>query len=286
MSNTEQIEFWNGEAGQRWADSDAMMERILAPVTEALLAHARLSGQTRALDVGCGGGSQSVRLAQELGGDASVLGVDVSAPMLKIAQQKAQSHEQGRARLEFMEADASACDFEPDSFDLLFSRFGVMFFDDPQAAFSNLGKALRPQARLAFCCWQKPQENKWAWQPLQAALKYLPPPEKQDPHAPGPFAFADPARLQSILGGSGFCDVEIVSHAVQMQFGQSTNLEGALADLVNIGPVARMLEGQTDDVKARVQADLEQEMAIYFEDGTLKIPGAVWFVTARRDQAF
>ena len=177
MSNAEQIEYWNGEAGKRWAQDDDTMARLLGPITEALLEHAAVEGSQHALDVGCGGGSQSLLLAQRLGTGARVLGVDISAPMLEVAAAKAETPAGGRAALQFTRADASEHDFGPDRFDLVFSRFGVMFFADPEGAFGNLRRAMLPGAKLAFCCWQPLKENAWTWIPLQAALQHLPPPE-------------------------------------------------------------------------------------------------------------
>jgi ubiquinone/menaquinone biosynthesis C-methylase UbiE len=142
MGNSEQIEYWNGEAGKRWAQDDDTMARLLGPISQALLDHAQLDGCKSALDVGCGGGSQSLMLAQRLGETARVLGVDISEPMLEVARRKAETPADGRASLEFLRADASSHAFPPGSFDLLFSRFGVMFFDDPVAAFANMRGAL------------------------------------------------------------------------------------------------------------------------------------------------
>ena len=152
MDNAEQIEYWNGDAGKRWAKDDEIMARLLRPVTEALLDHANLEECRSALDVGCGGGSQSLQLARRLGEGSRVMGVDISAPMLAVAQDKATSPAQGRAALQFLLADAATHEFPRANFDLLFSRFGVMFFADPEAAFTNMRTALKSQGRLAFSC--------------------------------------------------------------------------------------------------------------------------------------
>ena len=184
MSNEEQIEYWNGEAGRRWAEQDAMMSRLLQPVCEALLDHAGVAGSRSALDIGCGGGSQSLMLAQRLGAGARVLGVDISAPMLAIAEEKAALTGENAATLQFLQADAANHTFEPGSFDLLFSRFGVMFFDDPTAAFSNLRGAVQDDGRLVFACWQSLAENDWTRIPIMAALQHLPKPEAPDPDLP------------------------------------------------------------------------------------------------------
>ena len=134
MTNQEQIQYWNGDAGKRWAQEDDTMAQLLRPITEALIAYAKFDGSRSALDIGCGGGSQSVMLADELGEGARVTGVDISQPMLAVAKDKAAAPAHGRASMDFVQADAATHNFAAGEFDLIFSRFGVMFFDDPVSA--------------------------------------------------------------------------------------------------------------------------------------------------------
>lgn len=280
MSNAEQFEYWNGEAGKRWAQEDETMARLLRPVSAALLDHAGVEGCRNALDIGCGGGSQTMMLAEQLGPGASVLGVDISEPMLEVARSKTAGAGDNRADVTFMQADAASHSFETDDFDLAFSRFGVMFFDEPAAAFSNIRKALRPQAHLAFCCWQALKDNDWTRIPLQAALQHLPPPEKPDPHAPGPFAFADPQRVEEILHSAGFRDIAVESFARDIRFGEAPTLPESVRKLAMIGPVSRLIAGQEPAVLERVFASMEEVLAPYYSEGALNLPGAIWFVTA------
>src|SRR5690606_29155530 len=139
-----------------------------------------------------------------------VLGADISAPMLEVARERAA--QATGAQVSFLQADAQTHAFPKGGFDLAFSRFGVMFFDDPAAAFRNIGAALRPGGRLAFVCWRPMLENAWMATPLFAALPLLPPLPPPDPTAPGPFAFADPDRVQAILGEAGFEAIDIQAH--------------------------------------------------------------------------
>ena len=280
MSNAEQIEYWNGDAGKRWAAQDNTMERLLQPITEALLAHANVEGCISALDIGCGGGSQSMMLAARLGPDAKVLGVDISEPMLQVARQKPPGAGPNLARVDFMQADAATQVFAADSFDLLFSRFGVMFFDDPVAAFSNVRSAIKPGGRLAFCCWQALKNNDWTWIPLQAALQHLPPPEAPAPNAPGPFAFADPERVSSILGDSGFGDIAVTPHCMTMRFSEAPTLQESVRELAKIGPIGRLLTDQDEAVLEKVFAAMEEVLQPYYRDGALNLPAAIWMVTA------
>ncbi|RLA46439.1 MAG: class I SAM-dependent methyltransferase [Gammaproteobacteria bacterium] len=283
MSNSEQIEYWNGEAGERWAREDETMARLLHPVSTALLDHAAIEGCLNALDIGCGGGSQSMMLAARLGPNARVLGLDISEPMLEVAHGKIAGIGEHMADTTFLHADAATHTFETNDFDLIFSRFGVMFFDDPAAAFSNIRKALRSQARLAFSCWQSLQDNDWARIPLRVALQHLPPPEAQDPHAPGPFALADPQRVEAILQASGFRDIAVESFARDIRFGEASTLSKSVRKLVLIGPVGRLIAGQEPDVLERIFTSMEEVLAPYYREGALHLPVAIWFVTATTD---
>ena len=278
--NAEQIEYWNGEAGERWAQQDELMATLLAPIAEALLDHADLEGCRRAIDVGCGGGSQSLLLARRLGAGASVTGVDISGPLLNVARQRAASAPPDCADLEFLQADASSHMFHPDSFDLLFSRFGVMFFEDPITAFRNLHGALTESGRLAFVCWQSLQDNPWTWLSVQAALRFVPPPEPTDPEAPGPFSFANPARLESVLSAAGFRDIAIEHHPVTMRWAAADSLEANVVGMMQVGPVSRLLQDQGKEVRQQVQDAVVEVMAEFYDGTALNLPGATWMVTA------
>lgn len=279
-ANAEMIEYWNGEAGKRWAQLDDMMARLLAPIAEALIEHGDLADYRSAVDIGCGGGSQSMLLAERLGPEASVTGVDISEPLLEVARQRAASAS-GVARMDFLHADASQHEFAADSFDLLFSRFGVMFFDDPEAAFSNLHRAMVPGGKLLFSCWQSIQDNPWVWLTVQAALEHLPPPPPPQPGEPGPFAFADPARVEEILTGAGFSDVSVDHHPVNMRWSEGSSLEENVERLLQIGPVSRLLMDQPGEVREKVRASVIEVLTPHYDDGVLNLSGATWFVTAR-----
>ena len=282
MSNADQLAYWNGEAGHKWADNDAMMAHMLAPIARDLIQHANIGGARRVLDVGCGGGSETLLLAEHLGPQASVLGVDISSPLLAVARERARAAGARGKQVEFLEADASSHAFPPASFDLLFSRFGVMFFDDPTAAFANLYLALQPGAKLAFSCWQPLQENLWAMIPLKAAFQHLPAPEPPPPHAPGPFAFADADYTRSVLAGAGFSDIAITAHAITMAWGREDDLATTARDMLNMGPVSRLLQDCDPALREAVYTSAIEAMAPWFSDGKIRMPGAVWLVTASK----
>ena len=194
--NADQIAYWNGPGGQRWATRQAAQDVVLRPVLDLLIDRAAPKAGERVVDVGCGSGAATFALAAKVAPDGRVLGVDVSEPMLTQARQ---SSPQGLP-VEFALADATVYPFAPESFDLLASRFGVMFFADPALSFANLRKAMRNSGRLAFACWQEPRENPFFMAPLQAVYKHVPKLPPLGPEDPGPFAFASEARVKRILG--------------------------------------------------------------------------------------
>ncbi len=206
-ANAAQIDYWNATAGQTWARHQAQLDRQIEPLgLEALRALAARPGE-RVLDVGCGCGQTTLELAERVGAAGAVTGVDISSPMLAIAQ--ARSVPDGAANPRYLECDAQTADLGQGQYDAVFSRFGVMFFSDPVAAFANLRKALTSAGRLAFVCWRPFSENLWIRAPMEAAQPFLPPSPPMDPTAPGPFAFADPDRVRSILSEAGFSDVTL-----------------------------------------------------------------------------
>src|ERR1700760_3107005 len=198
--NADQIAYWNGPGGQRWSDRQAAQDIMLAPVLQVLIERVRAKAGDRIVDVGCGCGQTSVALAEQVAPSGFVLGVDISAPMLARAREAAPRG----LPLDFALADATVHPFEPASFDLVVSRFGVMFFAEPAVSFANLRRALRREGRVTFACWREPRENPWMMAPLQAVYQHVPKLPQQGPEDPGPFAFASEARVHRILNEAGF----------------------------------------------------------------------------------
>ena len=203
--NADQVAYWNGPAGQRWAQRQAAQDVVLKPVADLVIDRAKLKPGERVIDVGCGSGATAIAFAREVAPSGHVLGVDISGPMLERARQSAPKD----LPVDFVLADATVYPFEPASFDVLASRFGVMFFADPALSFANMRKALRPSGRLAFACWREPRENPFFMAPLQAAYKHVPKLPQQGPEDPGPFAFASEARVRRILDAAGFTGIEM-----------------------------------------------------------------------------
>ncbi len=272
--NAQQIEYWNGPSGQRWAGLQESTDRNLSMITAALMPFAAAKPGERVLDIGCGCATTSLMLADAVGEKGRVMGVDISAPMLEIAKRRAA----GRANVSFVEADASSYAFKPE-FDLVFSRFGVMFFADPVKAFANIRNALDVGGRVAFVCWRAMPENAWAAAPFAAARDLLPPQEAPDPHAPGPFAFADAERLMKIFAKAGFREFSGDKLDTVMNMGAS--IDEAVAASLSIGPLARAAaeldEATRNKIRARVKSALEK----YATPAGITPPAACWLVRAR-----
>ncbi|HXC54970.1 MAG TPA: class I SAM-dependent methyltransferase [Rhizomicrobium sp.] len=275
-ANADQIKFWNGPTGLKWTQFQADMDRNLAAATAGILPFAKAAPGERVLDIGCGAGETSLKLAEAVGPNGRVTGVDVSAPLLGLARARA-----GAAKnVAFVEADAAFYPFAPDH-DLVFSRFGVMFFDAPAAAFANIRTALKPGGRLAFVCWRPAPDNQWVALPAGAARGLLPPQPPPDPLAPGPFAFADPGRVAAILTAAGFRDVRIEKLDGHMDLGRDA--DHAAFQMTNLGPLSRALgDASVDDaarerVRVAVKAALED---IRTPDG-IRPAIACWLVGAR-----
>src|SRR5450432_2854389 len=205
-----------------WAEVREALELQLAPLGRHALAALAPQPGENVLDIGCGGGETALDLARAVAPDGTVVGVDLSASVLAFARRGAK----GCERVRFVQADAQLFPFEPASFDAAFSRFGVMFFADPAAAFINIRRSLRPNGRLAFVCWRSLEENQLDILPLRAASAHLPSQPAHDPDAPGPFAFAYAVRVNNILESAGFVEIEITAHDEQVGSG---NLDAMLA---------------------------------------------------------
>lgn len=275
-ANADQIAYWNNTAGETWAALQDRLDRQIEPLgLRAMDAGAPQAGE-RVLDIGCGCGQTSLELAQRVGPSGQVLGVDISEPMLEVARRR--GGEAGTS-VSFLAADAQTKAFPPGGFDFAFSRFGVMFFDDPAAAFANVAAALRPGGRLAFVCWRPMLENPWMSVPMFAALPLLPPmPPPADPTAPGPFAFADPERLRSILAGAGFADIDIAPHDQPIG---GNDLDQTVAISLRVGPLGAVLR-ENPELKDGVVGAIREALAPHVTPQGVLLPSATWIVTAKR----
>lgn len=276
MNNEAQIEYWNGPAGQKWVDQSARLDAMLAPYAEKVLQAANISGDERALDIGCGAGSLTIAASAQGKPEIGAVGIDVSAPLLELAKARAAA---AGSSATFERSDAS--EFAADApFDLMISRFGVMFFQDPVAAFAHIRAQIPPGGRMAFMCWRALTENDWAFAPLQAALPLLnEAPEPGDPDAPGPFAFADKDRVSRILDHSGWQSVSIEPFSPPIQL-PGDDLESSTKFMLQLGPLSRLIASQglaPEPIEAALNERLKGSMT---EAGRIEMKSACWLVTA------
>jgi len=277
--NATQIEFWNGETGHNWVTHDALMEAMLQPLGETVIDILAPQPGEHVLDIGCGCGHTSLSLAQRVGTEGSVTGIDISAPMLAVA-----SHLAGeRTSIQFVEADAQTHTFEPEHYDVVFSRFGVMFFEDPVAAFANIRCALSTSGRLAFCCWQPRAVNPFMTVPAMAALELLPAPPEMPPRTPGPFAFEEADYVTNVLTSAGFGNVAVTPLRQPLTFGRGLSLTDIVERLVQIGPIAQMVREAPEDLQQPVRDKVVDAVKpFYNEDKGMTLDGQFWQVAARR----
>jgi SAM-dependent methyltransferase len=274
--NAAQAEYWNGSSGRRWTERQEMQDAMLRPISDRLLATALPQTGERVIDVGCGCGATTIEVARRVAPEGDVLGLDISAPMLERARQRAPAD----LPLSFALADATIHDFAPGAADLVVSRFGVMFFADPVLAFANLRKGLRRGGRIAFACWRAAKLNLWAVTPLREALKHAPPLPEAGPEEPGPFSFADEERVSRILGEAGFDDILLAPHALDVDIAMGRGLDEAVVSAMSIGPTSRMLADQSEEVRAAVAADIRAAFAPLARGDRVPLGAAVWIVTA------
>jgi SAM-dependent methyltransferase len=191
--------------------------------------------------------------------------------------------EAGVANVRFANTDAQAESFSMGAFDLVYSRFGVMFFADPVAAFTNLGSALRRSGRLAFVCWQRLADNEWLRIPLEAAARHLALPPPPAPDAPGPFSFADPGRVRRILAEAGFEGVELEEVREPLTIGGAVTIDQAVQFLLEgVGPASAALREADPDLRSKVAADVRAALEPFRTAGRVRAGSAAWIVTARR----
>lgn len=273
-----QREYWNGKVGDEWAAQADRTDRMLAPLNAAGFAVLRLQPGEHALDIGCGAGATTMEMAALVGAGGRVVGVDLSRPLLDLGRKRAA--DQGLA-VTFAEADAGVEAIPGAPFDAAFSRFGVMFFSDPVAAFAHMRAAMRPGGRLVFVCWRPMKTNYWATIPIDAITPLLKAPlTPPDPEAPGPYALADDAKVRRILQQSGWRDVAIEPWDGDLVIGGSGGAQETADFMTRIGPCARAIADQDID-RAEAMQRIVDKLAPHQTPDGVALPAACWIVSAR-----
>jgi ubiquinone/menaquinone biosynthesis C-methylase UbiE len=275
--NADQIAYWNGPGGQNWISRQATQDILLRPISEILHGVAAAAKGERIIDIGCGCGGTTFELARRVGSEGSVLGLDISAPMLDYARE----HVPRDLKVEFVQADATVYPFQPASADMLFSRFGVMFFADPTTSFTNMRKVVKPGGRVVFACWREPRANGWMMIPLQAVYQHVPKMPQLGPEDPGPFSFGSEERVRRILSGAGLTNIELKQHDLALDIALGRGLDGAANAAIAFGPASRALDGHPDSVRAAAVQSVREALAKYEKGGKIALPASIWIVSAR-----
>ena len=277
-TNADMVEFWNGDAGQKWVRFQEMMDVSLLPMGRRIMEAAKPKAGEQVIDVGCGCGGTTFELARHVAPGGTVVGVDISAPML--ARAKARGGPE--TAITFEHGDAQVHDFSKAAYDLVFSRFGVMFFSDPVAAFRNLRSALKPGGRIAFVCWPPARENAWVKIPTGIVKAHVELPAPPAPDQPGEFAFADRARVEHILSAAGFSDIEIERNDMPITIAPDGGLDEAVEFFLEMGPTGRAIaEAQGSiDLRSRIAEDLRVGLRPFVTEAGVVMDASVWLVTA------
>lgn len=281
QANAEQAELWNtSPSAAKWLSFEDELDVLLGPVLNLVLDRAGLVPGQNVLDIGCGTGASSVAAAQRVGPEGHVLAADFSHQFLERAERRAQNN--GLRNIDFQHADAQTYPFDEGERDVLISRFGVMFFDDPVAAFANMSRALKPGGRMTFAAWGPLEDNLWFKLPHIAATKRLGNPPTFDRNAPGPLAFHDRDRVSGILSNAGL--TEIQADVVPLSLHVRGTLQDCAALCTRIGPAARIIElfDGTDEDVAIIKEAVAQDFQPFARDDGVHIPAVINLFQARR----
>ncbi len=282
--NASQAAHWNGEESSHWVTHADRYDAMLGPLGALLLAGADLQAGQRVLDVGCGNGAVTLDAGRAVGSTGRVLGADLSNPMSALATRRAEAA--GLPQVTFTVADAQTQPFAAGSFDRIISRFGVMFFDDPVAAFTNLRRSLSSQGSITFLCWQDLFVNDWMIVPGAAAATVLgmPNAEPNGEGGPGPFSLANTDLINALLIDAGFSTVQLTSAEALLPIGSGATADAAAdqaADfLLGTGLGKAMFDGASEEDTAKALEAVRESITPHYADGAIRLTGRAWLVRA------
>ena len=275
--NAKQKDFWSGKGGDYWVEKQSEMDIMLNPLGEKALTKLDLQSNSKVLDIGCGCGATTLEIAKVVS-EGTVTGLDISVPMLDKAKSEAKN--KGIENVDFKVVDVQVEQLAYEEYDSAYSRFGVMFFDDPFEAFKNIFSSLRKAGELSFVCWQDPSLNPWQSLSLQVIRGYLDMPSPP-PRSPGPFAFHEKDYVKEILEKSGFSNISFDDNQEEITMFAGKSLEEASEDYLAINPVVtEMLKDSTDDLKSEIVESLKEAFSEFHRGDGLVFPSATWVVSA------
>ncbi|ETW97601.1 MAG: hypothetical protein ETSY1_22000 [Candidatus Entotheonella factor] len=272
--------YWNEEGGHNWVAHLDQIESLIAPLSNKSLERAMPQEGEVVLDVGCGGGATSRYMAERVASSGRVVGVDISSTILAVAKERSEQI----SNLRFEVGDAQTMDLGMDVFDLIYSRFGVMFFQDVIAAFTNLHRALKPAGRLMFLSWRTAADNPWMQRPVTAIQEIFPPPpdanpDAPDPNAPGPFSLSQSERLHQVLQAAGFTDVQVEALDDHIRMGDADHAVSLIISMM--GPSADQMSLATHEQVTALHDSIRSIVSHYDTADGVAMPCGAWLVSAR-----
>jgi len=286
VTNIDMHEFWSGHGGHKWLRFQEILKKGLSVFGQEAIIAASIDTGNKVLDIGCGCGDTTFDIARLVGRYGHVHGVDISNLILNEASYSDRSRDEKRYlhNLSFECADAQSHKFVPNIFDVAYSRFGVMFFSNPVAAFINIRQTLQPDGRLAFICWQPVAANQWVSLALDVVENYISLPPSSNPEEPDAFSFGDPERVEQILEIAGFVDISIQNYETQFNIG--ADLDEAVTFLTHLGPASGVIESLefSSATRGHIITDLFETMAPYETEDGVNLKAATWIVTAKSNE--
>jgi SAM-dependent methyltransferase len=279
--NSDEIDYWNGQAGQNWINENQLTDIMYQPFGNKAIERAEPTSGEHILDIGCGCGTTTLELARLVAPGGAITALDVSSVMLKVAQIKAES---ALVPVSFLNADAETCALAPETYDVMFSQFGVMFFANPSAAFSNFYQALKPGGRIAFVCWRGPERNPFMMVPFNAVRSFTPELAPPNPNAlASPLSFESREKVGLMLDEAGFVDALFEPFEIEASMG-----EGSLEECTRFviafagGTVGAVIRGAGEENTAAIVSALQAGLAPYHVGNRIKLGASAWIVSARR----
>ncbi len=278
--NSDEIDHWNGAPGQNWTDQNRLTDLMYDQFGAQVLAQAALKAGDKVLDVGCGCGTTTLKIAKSVAPDGLVTAVDVSAVMLNVDREQVKS---AAAPVNILNADAKTYLSDPASFDVVFSQFGVMFFANPETAFANFYRSLKPGGRLAFVCWRGPGLSPWLMVPYGAVRSFMPDMPTPSPETPAsPFSLESKPKTQAMLTGAGFVDVRLDPLDTKVRMGDGNIADFAAFVAAFNGQVSAILRKVGAPTADAVMAALTDGLSEYHKGDRPKFPASAWIVSARK----
>ena len=277
--NIKQRQFWSGAGGDVWVNKQREMDIMLNPLGDRVIERLDLKSDAKIIDIGCGCGATTLEIAKKIT-QGEILGVDISEPMLDKAAETAR--EMSLSNISFEVKDVQVDVMPQNYFDVAFSRFGVMFFEDPFEAFKNIHSSLKEDGLLSFVCWQNASLNPWQSLSIQVIKEFLDLPAPA-PKSPGPFAFEDKTYLEDILRKSGFKGLEILDNQEDIIMFSGKSIREACEDYLTINPVVtEMLKNSKPELTEEILEALVIKFSNFHQNDGLLFPSATWIVTAKK----